>query len=90
MLAVKKQPKVDPAAEAERARADNARRAAEISAAIARLQADLIAFVEQRVQDIKKSLDGAGLPIEVCRGMVTRGDHCWCRIVDRLINEESK
>jgi hypothetical protein len=90
MLAAKKQPKVDPAAEAERLRAEYERRAGELSASIARLQADLIAAIEERVAAIKQSQDGGGLPLEVCRQMVTRGDHCYCRIVDRLIKEDLK
>jgi len=54
---------------------------------IARLQADLIAFIEQKTLELKQTQAGADLPIEVCRQQVTRGDHCYCRMADRLLKE---
>jgi hypothetical protein len=54
---------------------------------VARLQADLLAFLEEKVATLKNSRDGAGLPIETLRHQLARGENCLCRIVDRLLNE---
>jgi hypothetical protein len=59
----------------------------ELAAEIGRLQADLIAFIEDRVMALKQSRDGASLPVEVIRQQLVRGDTCPCRIVQRLLDE---
>ena len=51
------------------------------------LRADLEAFLEARVAILKSSRDGAGLPTEMLRHQLLRGDDCWCRAVHRLLDE---
>jgi hypothetical protein len=50
---------------------------------------ELEAFLDAKVAILKASPDGASQPLADLRHMITRGDSCLCRIVQRLL-EESK
>jgi hypothetical protein len=54
---------------------------------IVQFQAELEAFIDERAAAMKRTRDGAELPIWDLRHMLTKGDTCPCRIVKRL--EES-
>jgi hypothetical protein len=59
----------------------------DLGADIERLRSELTAFLEERLASIKLGRDGAGLPVEVLRQQLMRGDNCLCRVVGRLLNE---
>jgi hypothetical protein len=59
----------------------------DLGAEIENLRADLLAFFEQKVAEMKASRDGASLPINVLRQELGRNDTCLCRIVERLLGE---
>jgi hypothetical protein len=51
---------------------------------------EMEAFLDAKVAALKASSDGALQPVADLRHMITRGDSCLCRIVERLIEESSK
>jgi hypothetical protein len=50
-------------------------------------RAELDAFIEQKTMEQKNSRDGASLFTGDIRHMLTRGDHCLCRAVARLLGD---
>ena len=56
---------------------------------IAALNADCDRHIDELVAAKKASKDGATLPIGVLRALVTKGDTCVCRVVERLLSEKN-
>jgi hypothetical protein len=49
------------------------------------LKGEVDAFIDGKVAELKASADGQGLPLEVLRHSLTRGDSCSCRIAMKLL-----
>jgi hypothetical protein len=57
---------------------------------ILRLRGQIEAFIDAKVQELKRSRDGAGLPIEMLRHQLTGGGSCQCRVALKLLQENSR
>jgi len=51
------------------------------------LKAECERLIDELAAARKASKDGATLPIGVLRAMITKGDSCACRVVERLLSE---
>lgn len=61
---------------------------ADLTSEILRIRAEIGAFIESKVAEVKASRDGQFLFVGQIRQQLTRGDDCPCRVVVRLLEEE--
>jgi hypothetical protein len=59
----------------------------DLRAEIERLWADCYAAFEERLDALKASRDGAGLPREILRQQLVGLDPCICKVMMRLLND---
>jgi len=60
----------------------------DLAGQILRLRGQVAAFLDAKVMELKSSRDGASVPIDFLRHMLTRGDTCPCRIAMNLLTED--
>jgi len=75
MLTRKKQPELQPRLDLDR---------------LLHFKEELLAVVEQKVDELKASPDGRDLPREILKRMVMHGGTCLCSIVNNILDKESK
>jgi hypothetical protein len=57
---------------------------------ILRFRGQLEAFLDARVAELKAGRDGASIPVEQLRLMLTRGDGCLCRAATHILAENGQ
>jgi hypothetical protein len=62
---------------------------ADLGGEILRLRGQIEAFIGTKVAEAKASRDGASMPVEQLRHMLTRGDSCLCRAAMIILAERA-
>ncbi|MFY9837671.1 MAG: hypothetical protein WAK55_14635 [Xanthobacteraceae bacterium] len=79
-----------PAMHAKRKR-EPERTSADLLSDLNRLHAEVEAFLDKKLAELKATRDGAGLPIQMLRRMLIGADPlCPCQLAQKLANDEIK
>lgn len=57
----------------------------DLAGQILKLRGQVEAFLDAKVAELKASRDGASIPVDQLRHMLTRGDTCNCRVAMNLL-----
>ena len=61
--------------------------APDLAGEILRLKGQIESFIDGKVAELKAGRDGASMPAEQLRHMLTRGDSCLCRAATNILAE---
>jgi len=62
--------------------------APDLAGEILKLRGQVEAFIDAKVAEAKSSRDGAGIPVNQLRHMLTHGDSCTCRAALNILMDE--